>query len=129
MTDRRTQIPHADHCGSLLRPQELRSARAAHALGRMGDDELRGIEDKAILRAFELQRQVGSGSIAMASSAGSFSTRHWKARPKGSPMRAPISNAFPYCVLPISPPIRRSRPSTPSSRASCVRVDASRRMR
>jgi len=59
MTDRRRQIPHADHCGSLLRPQELRSARAAHALGRMGDDELRGIEDKAILRAFELQRQVG----------------------------------------------------------------------
>ena len=25
----------------------------------MGDDELRGIEDKAILRALELQRQVG----------------------------------------------------------------------
>ena len=59
MTDRRRQISHADHCGSLLRPQELRSARAAHALGRMGDDELRGIEDKAILRALELQRQVG----------------------------------------------------------------------
>ena len=59
MTDRRRQIPHADHCGSLLRPQELRSARAAHALGRMGEDELRGIEDKAILRALELQHQVG----------------------------------------------------------------------
>jgi hypothetical protein len=39
------------------------SARAAHALGRIGDDELRGIEDKAILRALELQRQVGSRSI------------------------------------------------------------------
>jgi 5-methyltetrahydropteroyltriglutamate--homocysteine methyltransferase len=59
MTDRSGQISHADHCGSLLRPQELRSARAAHALGRMGDDELRGIEDEAILRAIELQRQVG----------------------------------------------------------------------
>jgi hypothetical protein len=42
MTDRGRQVPHADHCGSLLRPQELRSAWAAHALGRMGDEELRG---------------------------------------------------------------------------------------
>ena len=59
MTGRRRQISYADHCGSLLRPQELRSARAAHALGRMDDDELCGIEDKAILRALELQRKVG----------------------------------------------------------------------
>src|SRR6516162_1297045 len=129
MADRRTQIPHADHCGSLLRPQELRSARAAHALGRMGDDELRGIEDKAILRAFELQRQVGLRIYSDGEFRRKFFHEALEARPKGSPMRAPILSAFPYCALPISPPIRRSRPSTPSSRASCVRVDASRRMR
>ena len=95
MTDRRRQISHADHCGSLLRPQELRSARAAHALGRMGDDELRGIEDKAILRALELQRQVGLRIYSDGEFRRKASTRHWKARPKGSPMRAPISSAFP----------------------------------
>jgi 5-methyltetrahydropteroyltriglutamate--homocysteine methyltransferase len=64
---------HADHCGSLLRPVELRQARTAHALGRMNDAALRGIEDKAILRVLELQRQAGLGIY----SDGEFRRKVW----------------------------------------------------
>src|SRR5215475_8448005 len=49
----------ADHVGSLLRPPELLQARAAHVDGRLGADDLRAAEDRAILPALELQRQVG----------------------------------------------------------------------
>jgi 5-methyltetrahydropteroyltriglutamate--homocysteine methyltransferase len=49
----------ADQVGSLLRPPELLQARAAHEDGRLSLDELRKAEDRAILDAFELQRQVG----------------------------------------------------------------------
>jgi 5-methyltetrahydropteroyltriglutamate--homocysteine methyltransferase len=49
----------ADHVGSLLRPAELLQARADHAAGRLGSDELREVEDRAIQDALELQRQVG----------------------------------------------------------------------
>jgi len=49
----------ADQVGSLLRPAALLEGRAAYAQGRIGLEELRSIEDKAILEALELQRQVG----------------------------------------------------------------------
>ena len=49
----------ADQVGSLLRPPELLEARAAHAEGQIDLDQLRQIEDEAILDALELQRQVG----------------------------------------------------------------------
>jgi 5-methyltetrahydropteroyltriglutamate--homocysteine methyltransferase len=49
----------AEHIGSLLRPPELRAARAAHRDGRLRAEALRQAEDAAILRALELQRQVG----------------------------------------------------------------------
>jgi 5-methyltetrahydropteroyltriglutamate--homocysteine methyltransferase len=51
----------ADHVGSLLRPPEVLEARAAHAEGRLGLDGLREVEDRAILGALELQREVGIG--------------------------------------------------------------------
>jgi 5-methyltetrahydropteroyltriglutamate--homocysteine methyltransferase len=51
----------ADHVGSLLRPPELLAARAARAEGRLDADALRVAEDRAILDAIELQRQVGLG--------------------------------------------------------------------
>jgi len=129
MTDRRTQTPHADHCGSLLRPQELRSARAAHALGRMGEDELRGIEDKAILRALELQHQVGLRIYSDGEFRRKFFHEALESAAEGVADAGPDFERFPLLPLPISPPIRRSRASTPSSQTSCVRVDASRRMR
>lgn len=50
---------HADHVGSLLRPYELLAARQRLAKGEISRDDLRAIEDAAILRALEGQRQVG----------------------------------------------------------------------
>ncbi|HUH64676.1 MAG TPA: hypothetical protein VLZ50_16840, partial [Terracidiphilus sp.] len=49
----------ADHVGSLLRPPELLQARAAHAEGRMSEEELRTAEDHAIEDALRKQREVG----------------------------------------------------------------------
>ncbi len=49
----------ADQVGSLLRPAELLQARAAHEAGRLSLNELRQVEDRTILDALELQRQVG----------------------------------------------------------------------
>ena len=49
----------ADHLGSFLRPPELLQARDAHAQGQLTLDELRNIEDSAILDVLELQREVG----------------------------------------------------------------------
>jgi 5-methyltetrahydropteroyltriglutamate--homocysteine methyltransferase len=53
------QIYRADHVGSLLRPTKLLDARAAHAEGRLTSDQLRDIENTAILQALELQRETG----------------------------------------------------------------------
>src|SRR3972149_2723710 len=49
----------ADHVGSLLRPAELLQARAARAEGRLQLDELRKVEDRAVLGALQFQREVG----------------------------------------------------------------------
>jgi len=53
------QIYRADHVGSLLRPPELLQARNDHAEGRISELELHQIEDAAISRALEMQREVG----------------------------------------------------------------------
>ena len=49
----------ADHVGSLLRPESVHEARRAHQEGRLGADELRAVEDAAILDAIERQREAG----------------------------------------------------------------------
>jgi 5-methyltetrahydropteroyltriglutamate--homocysteine methyltransferase len=49
----------ADHVGSLLRPPELLEARAEHAAGRLTATELREVEDASVLKALDLQREVG----------------------------------------------------------------------
>jgi methionine synthase II (cobalamin-independent) len=49
----------ADHVGSLLRPPELIEAREDFAAGRIGKDRLREAEDRAILKALEVQREAG----------------------------------------------------------------------
>src|ERR1044071_3360973 len=48
---------HADHIGSLLRPPQLLEARAQYAEGRISGEELRGVEDWAILEVLDVQRQ------------------------------------------------------------------------
>jgi 5-methyltetrahydropteroyltriglutamate--homocysteine methyltransferase len=49
----------ADHVGSLLRPPELREARASHRAGTMPAAELRAIEDRCIAAAIRKQEELG----------------------------------------------------------------------
>jgi 5-methyltetrahydropteroyltriglutamate--homocysteine methyltransferase len=49
----------ADHVGSLLRPEALLDARAAHERGALPLAELRRVEDEAILAALAMQREAG----------------------------------------------------------------------
>jgi 5-methyltetrahydropteroyltriglutamate--homocysteine methyltransferase len=49
----------ADHVGSLLRPPELLEARDAYNEQRITIKQLREAEDKAILKALDLQREAG----------------------------------------------------------------------
>ena len=52
-------IYRADHCGSLVRPQELRTARLDFRRGRISARQLADIEDRCILDALKLQQGVG----------------------------------------------------------------------
>jgi 5-methyltetrahydropteroyltriglutamate--homocysteine methyltransferase len=68
----------AEQVGSLLRPPEVLEAHAAHAQGRIPLEELRRIEDAAILKALDLQRDAGveiytDGEYRRSSWAGDFS--------------------------------------------------------
>ena len=49
----------ADHVGSLLRPPELRQARARCERGEISAEELRAVEDRCILGAIQRQAAVG----------------------------------------------------------------------
>src|SRR3954454_7842068 len=49
----------ADHVGRLLRPPEALAAHGDRAAARISPDELRAVEDRAILAALDLQRQAG----------------------------------------------------------------------
>jgi 5-methyltetrahydropteroyltriglutamate--homocysteine methyltransferase len=54
-----TGVPRSDVVGSLLRPPELLKARRDHEAGRLTDEQLRAIEDRAIRGAIRLQEEVG----------------------------------------------------------------------
>jgi 5-methyltetrahydropteroyltriglutamate--homocysteine methyltransferase len=49
----------ADQVGSFLRPVELKEAHTAHREGRLSAEQLRALEDRAILDVLEFQKQVG----------------------------------------------------------------------
>ena len=49
----------AEHVGSLLRPPELLQARAAYGSGSIPLDELRDVEDRAILQVLKKQTELG----------------------------------------------------------------------
>jgi 5-methyltetrahydropteroyltriglutamate--homocysteine methyltransferase len=53
------EIMRTDQVGSLLRPQELLDARASYGEGKITLEQLRETEDKAILKALEMQRKIG----------------------------------------------------------------------
>lgn len=53
----------ADHVGSLLRPQELKEARAQRKDGKISAEQLKAVEDKAIEAVIKKQQDVGLQSI------------------------------------------------------------------
>jgi 5-methyltetrahydropteroyltriglutamate--homocysteine methyltransferase len=59
MTTATTTTYRADHVGSLLRPPEVLAAHAAFGKGNSTREQLKEVEDRAILAALDLQRQVG----------------------------------------------------------------------
>jgi methionine synthase II (cobalamin-independent) len=60
----RTKPPfRADHVGSLLRPEALKTARERHAKGAIGEAELRAVEDREIENVVRKQEDVGLQSI------------------------------------------------------------------
>jgi 5-methyltetrahydropteroyltriglutamate--homocysteine methyltransferase len=55
-------VPYrADHVGSLLRPIELLDARVLFNAGRITREQLREVEDAAVLKALALQKEAGLG--------------------------------------------------------------------
>jgi 5-methyltetrahydropteroyltriglutamate--homocysteine methyltransferase len=52
-------VYRADHVGSFLRPVAVQDARAAYGEGSLSLEQLRRIEDGAILAALERQRSIG----------------------------------------------------------------------
>ena len=49
----------ADHVGSLLRPDEVKQARVSFSEGSINLDQLKEVEDKAVLAALERQKSIG----------------------------------------------------------------------
>ena len=49
----------ADQVGSLLRPTELLQARQAYKADMIGLEQLRSLEDEAIIDVLAMQKQVG----------------------------------------------------------------------
>src|SRR5438105_9962321 len=73
------KIYRADHVGSLLRPQEVLDAHAAFGENKLSTEQLTEIENGAVLKALDLQREVGlevfsDGEYRRASWAGDFNT-------------------------------------------------------
>ena len=60
-----TSVPpfRADHVGSLLRPAEIKEARARNAEGKLGQGELAAIEDTAIKRIIARQEEIGLEAV------------------------------------------------------------------
>jgi 5-methyltetrahydropteroyltriglutamate--homocysteine methyltransferase len=63
MPSRDTPPFRADHVGSLLRPPAVTRARADFKTGRIDGDELRSVEDEAILDVMALQRDAGLQTV------------------------------------------------------------------
>jgi 5-methyltetrahydropteroyltriglutamate--homocysteine methyltransferase len=52
-------LGHSDVIGSLLRPPYLKQARIAHERGEINDAEFKGLEDKAVNEAIDVQCSAG----------------------------------------------------------------------
>ena len=68
-----TPFFHADHVGSLLRPQRLHEARAAWHAGRIDAAALAAVEDECIAEAVKMQEVAGLESVTD----GEFRRENW----------------------------------------------------
>src|ERR1700740_246049 len=56
----RTRPPfRADHVGSILRSAAIKDARAGHEAGKLGDAELKAVEDREIEKIVKKQEEIG----------------------------------------------------------------------
>jgi 5-methyltetrahydropteroyltriglutamate--homocysteine methyltransferase len=77
MNSQRTVPPfRADHVGSLLRPPELREAHAGFKAGKVTEQELQEIQDRAIRDVVRMQESVGLQSVTD----GEFRRDNWRDR-------------------------------------------------
>jgi 5-methyltetrahydropteroyltriglutamate--homocysteine methyltransferase len=53
----------AEHVGSLLRPAKLRQAFRDHGEGRIGADEFRALQDRAVTEVIALQEDIGLQAV------------------------------------------------------------------
>lgn len=74
-THQRVKVARSDIVGSLLRPEYLLEAKQAMRAGKMSQDQLREIEDRAVREAIALQESVGLDVI----SDGEFRRQTWVA--------------------------------------------------
>jgi 5-methyltetrahydropteroyltriglutamate--homocysteine methyltransferase len=79
----------ADQVGSFLRPPELKAAHAAFVEGKLPLEEIRQLEDRAILDVLEMQRQSGIEVL----SDGEFRRSGW-----GSDFRESVDGYVPGVV-------------------------------
>jgi 5-methyltetrahydropteroyltriglutamate--homocysteine methyltransferase len=87
----------AEQVGSLLRPQDVLDAHAALREGKMTDDQVRAIEDQAVIDAIALQKQCGievisDGEMRRSGWAGDFSASVDGYVPGAPPIRFVWSN-------------------------------------
>jgi 5-methyltetrahydropteroyltriglutamate--homocysteine methyltransferase len=54
---------HADHVGSLLRPERLAAARQLWRDGALAGDELKAVEDECITELVQHQQAIGMGAV------------------------------------------------------------------
>ncbi len=81
-TETRIGVARAEIVGSLLRPEYLKQARQAAREGKCAEEELREVEDRAVLEAIALQERIGLDVI----SDGELRRAGWN-----SPLRAALS--------------------------------------
>jgi 5-methyltetrahydropteroyltriglutamate--homocysteine methyltransferase len=85
-----TKVARAETVGSLLRPAYLHEARQSAREGKLTQDELRAMEDRAVLEAIDLQRSLGLDVI----SDGEFRRAGWNPATSSQP-DAPIAGYGP----------------------------------
>jgi 5-methyltetrahydropteroyltriglutamate--homocysteine methyltransferase len=85
---------HADQVGSLLRPPELRDARAKAKAGALSAAQLREVEDRCIRRAVAKQLEIGLQAVTD----GEFRRDYWHLdfirQLEGVELRTPVGMTF-----------------------------------